>query len=471
MAQNSYRLDLTNAGRLFKGNIEFVATSAQHRFYRLDDQNLNSLYAPNIPSLVADLLDIAASIMWADRTCRRPRVYGTFRQLRGWVRHFQLTLGVRQPDFWNDIVVKETLEQLLHWLTEDHWELHFAHGPARRHSDIQRSMFSSPPSNALVVLYSGGLDSLAGVVNLAKRHPDKEIILISTLSSRLSGIVHEQVRLLQRILPSNHIKHADIPFNVVHDGKKEKEENTQRTRGLLFFSCGLVQAVVSQVHQVITCENGIGMLNLPFNKRQLGTQHTRSVHPRTFTYITRLLSLLNIADIRYEAPFMFSTKGEMCVGLREMGLGWLCAYTISCDSFSQRISLPAKVPGTEIHCGKCSSCLLRRQAIFNAQLENEDAQVSYQYDVCSPSWSHQDDEREPLLMMLDHVQLLKRACEASDPEITLLQEFPELSTSLIAIEQSPVTFGLAKDRKCIDALVDLFRRYIYEWERFPYHLF
>jgi len=213
------------------------------------------------------------------------------------------------------------------------------------------------------------------------------------------------------------------------------------------------------------------MLNLPFNKRQLGTQHTRSVHPHTLLSLSRLLSLLGIENVSYEAPFMFSTKGELCAELRMTSLEKLCSKTISCDSFAIRQPTNAKDPTTELHCGKCSSCLLRRQAVFNAQIEKEDAPVSYLFDVCRPGWV-QDSDKDPeaLLMMLDQVALLKEACASKNPKNALLSEFPELVQAYNAIQQSPLIFGLTDNDRCMESLVNLLQHYVKEWDKFPYCL-
>lgn len=478
MTEDSCEYDLSGAGVYrFPGLEQFVELGQRGESrYRLDESRLASPYYPNLPPVVVDLLDIASSLMWADRQCLRPRAVtktydSSFRQLRRWVRHFKLTLGVRAPDVWNDPTVKEALEQLLYWLTEDTWELHFVSYPVQRPTDIQTPLWPTPASDALIILYSGGLDSLAGAVSLLEQHPRQEVILLSVISPRLSGTITRQVHLLQYYYP-NRVKHAKVLFTVIHNKNREKYEKTERTRGLLFFACGLAQAVAYQTQHVITCENGIGMLNLPFNKRQLGAQHTRSVHPQTLVYLFQLLKLLRFPTLGYEAPFAFQTKGELCSALSRAGLDRLCAMTISCDSFPFHLSRHEQ----EWHCGRCSSCLLRRQAIFTAHLEQADASVPYRYDVCQQHWAEQQGEKkreelqEPLLMMLDQMTLLTQCCSAPEPHVELLLEFPELSAACSAIQQAPHLFGLAKGTDCMGTLVALFQRYVNEWWWFPYCL-
>src|SRR5260370_40275448 len=163
------------------------------------------------------------------------------------------------------------------------------------------------------------------------------------------------------------------------------------------------------------------MLNLPLNRRQLGTQHTRAMHPQTLIEMTDLLSLLDL-NIRCEGPNLLHTKGEICTELRLAGMGSLCASTVSCDSFPLRLA--SLTPNTERHCGTCTSCLLRRQAIFASQLQEEDSVVHYEYDVCKPPKGSQLKYLEQLKMMLDQVNLMRNVIASFQPDYTLLLEYP-----------------------------------------------
>ena len=474
MSESLYSYDLTDAGQFgFDGFSQFSAHSHERR-YHLDDSQLASPYGHTLPHTVADLLDIAASIMWADRHSPRARThgYGTFRQSRGWSRQFHLTLGVRTPDLWNQVLVKEKLEQLLTWLTEDVWHLHFEQQPLRRFTDIRPSLFSSPQNDTLVVLYSGGLDSLAGTVSLLQKYPEKPLMLVSATSPRLNGVLTRQTNELQRHFGPNRIQHSHLPFYVVHDKSRTRkgEEHTQRARGFLFFAFGIAEAVACGASRVLTCENGVGMLNLPLNKRQLGTQHTRAMHPRTVEGMSQLLSALGLSPLQCEAPHLLRTKGELCLELRNVGLSSLCSMTISCDSFPLRLPADPTTPNVLWHCGECTSCILRRQAIFAAHLEADDIMVPYKYDVCSSPQGRKLSYLEPLKMMLDQVTLLEKACTSFKPETALVREFPELLLASRAVERTPDAFGLQQKTGSIEAFVRLFDRYAKEWSMFPYRV-
>src|SRR5207237_8561662 len=122
------------------------------------------------------------------------------------------------------------------------------------------------------------------------------------------------------------------------------------------------------------------------------------------------------------------TKVEICTELRDSGLGSLCATTVSCDSFPLRLASTS--PETERHCGTCTSCLLRRQAIFASHLQKEDALVHYEHDVCQPLKSTQLRYLEQLKLMLDHVYMMKMVVISSHSDYGLLLEFRELFVAI-----------------------------------------
>src|SRR5260370_32221945 len=153
MVETIFQQNLTDAGIFgFAGVSRNTSGIGESRYY-LDDSGLMSPYGHTMDPIIADLLDIAAAVMWVDRNCKRPKTYGNFMSLRGWVRQFELTLGVRNPEIWNDLSVKETLIVLLTWLTEDFWMLELQKQQStRRYTDLQPSLFSAPPTDALIVL-------------------------------------------------------------------------------------------------------------------------------------------------------------------------------------------------------------------------------------------------------------------------------------------------------------------------------
>ena len=76
-----------------------------------------------LPDEAADLMEIAASIHAIDRIALRPHE----RQLQPesmWTRSLWAEIPVREPDRWRRQASQ--LVRLLHWLTDDYWDLEFS---------------------------------------------------------------------------------------------------------------------------------------------------------------------------------------------------------------------------------------------------------------------------------------------------------------------------------------------------------
>src|SRR5487761_2670415 len=88
-----YEISLLDAGNYgFKSLVNARRGLTPVRYF-LNDQYLLST-GERISTVVADLLDVACSIMYADRKYRRSRQKDSWTQSLGWMRTFNLTLGV-----------------------------------------------------------------------------------------------------------------------------------------------------------------------------------------------------------------------------------------------------------------------------------------------------------------------------------------------------------------------------------------
>lgn len=467
-----YEISLLDAGNYgFKSLVNARRGLTPVRYF-LNDQYLLST-GERISTVVADLLDVACSIMYADRKYRRSRQKDSWTQSLGWMRTFNLTLGVREPDRWNDPVTKRALEQLLGWLTEDTWHLTFAlqPNPVRRPSDVQSALpFRATPGR--VVLFSGGLDSLAGVAALLQDDPESPIYLMSAAAPRMDTPEKIAVKIRENY---PRVDHVPFPFHLVHTNRHDQraDDSSQRARGFLFFAFAAAVAVSSGSSTIIGCENGVGAINLPMNWCQLGTQNTRAMHPRTLLEMQTFLALIGLPALRLELPFLWKTKGELCRYLDETPLRDLTRMTVSCDNFPDH-TVPRRAADVEIHCGECTSCLLRRLAVANARLEEPDApSLRYKLDLCLPLVGTKTAPHEHLKYMLDQVATLRAATDAEATEEMLLREFPELTEVAAAVSAAPDQFALASQSDqgvVLRALCDLYGRYVAEWRNLPYSL-
>lgn len=467
-----YEVSLLDAGNYgFKSLVNARQSPTPVRYY-LNDQYLLGT-GERISTVVADLLDVACSIMYADRKYRRSRQKDSWTQSLGWMRTFKLTLGVREPNRWNEPATKSALERLLGWLTEDTWHLTFAMqpNPVRRPSDAQ-SALPFRTASGRVVLFSGGLDSLAGLAALLQEDPKSPIYLMSAAAPRMDT----PERIAAKIRESYpQVEHVPFPFHLVHANKQDQraDDSSQRARGFLFLAFAAAVAIGTGSSKIIGCENGIGAINLPVNWCQLGTQNTRAMHPRTLLEMQQFLAIIGLPHLQLELPFLWKTKGELCRILAETPLRDLARMTISCDNFPDHTT-PRRAPDVEIHCGECTSCLLRRVAAANAGLEELDApSLRYKLDLCLPLVGTKTAPHEHLKYMIDQVATLRDVTGLEAPVSALLREFPELIEVAAAVCTSPEQFALpaqSDQRGVFGALHDLYQRYAAEWRNFPYSL-
>ena len=142
--------------------------------YWLNGERLSHAFGVELPSRMADLLDAAMAVYAADR--RSPR---DFKKENTGQRRIHLRLAVREPELWASDEISEQLRELLIWLSEDVWSFEFV----RRESipspaESARFLFPSPTErSAEVSLFSGGLDSLAGLAARTQEETDRSYVL------------------------------------------------------------------------------------------------------------------------------------------------------------------------------------------------------------------------------------------------------------------------------------------------------
>jgi hypothetical protein len=156
------------------------------------------------------------------------------------------------------------------------------------------------------------------------------------------------------------------------------EEVSQRCRSFLFTAVGGVIAALHHAPAVEVYESGIGSVNLPLMAGMVGSQATRSSHPRFLRLMSDLVSLVADFPVTFRLPFFDRTKAEVVRGLCRVGLSDLAYSTTSC------VHYPLRHPRYK-QCGTCIACLERRLALFTAGIE--EPADSYRHNLFSPNHS------------------------------------------------------------------------------------
>lgn len=329
-----------------------------------------------LPARVTDLLEIACYAYCADQFVRRE---GSTMPRMGaeWRRRFRFRVAVREPDFWNGAEANALLAELLGFLSEDSWEFAFSRtrcgGGAQGFLDLRGEGPDAAFRPERVLLFSGGLDSLAGAVEALLRD-HVPVVLVSHQSSPLVASRQNALgeALQERTAGGARLLHVRVEVN---KGPRAAVETTQRSRSFLFASLGFAVARMLGLRRVALCENGVVSLNLPLAGHVLGARATRTTHPRTLRGFDRLFSAVAGENVRVENPLFWCTKAEVVERIARTGCGSLIAQTFSCAGVRKAAQLGG------LHCGVCSQCLDRRFGVLAAGCGDHDPVEGYAVEL------------------------------------------------------------------------------------------
>lgn len=337
----------------------------------LEIGDLSRRLADRIPDELTDLLEIAAYIYCADQFTKRGSRQMT-KMGADWRRRFRFHIPVRRPALWNMPEIEEALRETLEFLSEDEFSFDFSQAANPR--PLQSYLpFGESGAQHLddVILFSGGLDSLAGAVNLLFGERS-HVALVSHQSSKM--IASKQNRLVQELrerTPPGSLIYVPVSVN---KGSEDATEFTQRTRSMLFASLGLVVARMLGLDRLRFYENGVVSINLPIVEHVIGSRASRTTHPRFLSDCSRLFSLLLSADFKIENPYALKTKAEVVRILTDRDQGDFISKSMSCTRIRE-------VTQTGKHCGVCSQCVDRRISILAAGAGAYESSGNYLVDL------------------------------------------------------------------------------------------
>lgn len=424
--------------------------------FHIETDVLSKSFGRPLAPELADLVDVAMAVYMTDRLIRRrPRNLDPYEL--GWQRHITIEIPVRLLDRWNQKIVYDAFIRTLEFFTEDSWNFTFKNWKGQLRSNERQHFLFSPESRSHihVGLFSGGLDSLAGLAQSLNSRDEEDLISVSGASNPRLQSLQKIMALDARALTGRNLHPLILPLGI-HQEKREDKlcEKSQRSRGFLYGTLGAVAAHMAGIFEVNFYENGIGAINLPYNDAQIGTHSTRSTNPVALDYLAKFLQSFLEHPVNLRLTNIFSTKSELCSRLASGPLRDLIPESVSCDSFPLRQALAPQ-------CGICTSCLLRRQSLWAAGMAKEDPGHLYYYDVVERANEVEDQKWDALRVMLWQVETFQRLIASQQPWNALTDQFPMLREVAWTLEDRK---ECSNPKKCLINLID---RYCCEWDRFP----
>jgi hypothetical protein len=297
-----------------------------------------------------------------------------------------------------------------------------------------------------VALWSGGLDAASGLVARARADPGRmaSVTLCGAGSNvTIRGVQRAVADRVSRLTPGR-LKLIQLPTSLVGLGGMPTNGQT-RARGFAFLLLGAACAVAEGQARLAVYENGVGAINLPFRPASIGLAHARSVHPRSLLQTGMLVSRLLGSPFRFENPFLYWTKAQMCAELAAAGATDLAPITVTCDRRHRR---------RPFQCGYCSSCLLRRQALAAADIPDRTA-----YRLHTAERRRRPSDADHLLAMLDQAAALDDSLSQSDPWMGLAKRYLPLVDVVDWLEEHGGQDAAGVQQQ----LVALYQRYVREW--------
>lgn len=350
----------------------------------------------HLPDRYIDLLEIAAYVFSADRLIPRGRSEAV--EFQSWARNIEFHVPVRDVEFWSRPDVCEVLCEALLFMSGDA-EIRFCFSESRDRTCenlFSGGEFKLPQSEARVILFSGGLDSFAGTLEVLESTREDVCLVSHQASHRLKRTQKALVDALKRRYPER-LVHYVFPLNL--HGIRAPEE-TQRTRGFLFCSVALALAHALDRSCIYVYENGITSLNYSRREDLLNARASRTTHPKTLALLSELFELLTGAALSVLNPFAHSTKADVVARILDSRSADLITSTVSCTKTFRDL-------GVATHCGTCFQCVDRRIAAYASGAEHLDTAALYSTDIVRESI----EGREEKTVLVDYIRQAKEFSE------------------------------------------------------------
>lgn len=363
------------------GRFSFVKLSYTDQKSQLIQADLHIEFLPlydfekDTSSSRFDFFLISAFVYGIDNLLNREQ-----HSIDGWAREIEVVFPVRNLKLWHGN--EEALTNILKFLTGDYWTVSFENLSTKTLfiPKSKRWAQNIPQYNKneikQVSLFSGGLDSLIGIIDaLQLLGANEKILLASHFDSHSVGPNSDQTS-LEAILTSAFPNKIYWIQSTVTLSRKDINgadlilEDSYRSRSILFIGIGLYLLTDNiSANELLIPENGTISLNYPLTPSRVSSLSTRTTHPYILASIQTLVRKV-LGNKFLRNPYSLKTKGEMVFNcLNQTALLQSFTESVSCGKRGRKTHWDIKT-GTH-HCGVCMPCIYRRAALHKKGLDNQ----------------------------------------------------------------------------------------------------
>jgi 7-cyano-7-deazaguanine synthase in queuosine biosynthesis len=350
----------------------FFDLRGRHKNVVLKIGDISRRMVQNIPDVLADLLEIASYVYCTDQAIPR-NAASTRRYGKEFYRNLKFIIPVRSLQFWASENVREALEDTLGFLSDDQFsfEFHKYKNPPPVEEYLEFRAEDSVFKAQEVLLFSGGLDSLAGAVHEYVDNKNRIALVSHWAAPKVNSRQKELAGKLVEKYGRDSFFHIPVQVSNIDNPPKD---NMQRTRSFLYAALGATVSAMFNLNRIRFYENGVVSFNLPISEQVVGARASRTTHPQVLKGFASLFTMLAKHDFQVENPFLWKSKADVFNLVGKAGCRDLIRATSSC---TRTIASTTEHP----HCGTCSQCIDRRFGALASDYADDDPAERYRIDL------------------------------------------------------------------------------------------
>lgn len=345
--KNEFKQEKITKNKFCKGQKESIELKD---FNELFDRKL-------LPTVLEDILTISQKLIYFDTNVKR----GTLLTID---RKYPITISTPLADYWNIPNIKHKLQRTIYELMQENIIIEF--------EKIEKSIVPIPDNfdkNKIVCLFSGGLDSFSGAIDLLRNSDLEPYFLSLRPKTNLKTIQNNLMKELSIYFNKelNSVEYIYVTNSKI-SAKDRYYHPTQRSRSFLFLSVAIVYAICNGARKIHIPENGIIALfdEVPFIESE---SFTRTVHPDFISAFNDLVREMVDEKLEIENPFEFNTKTEIINKILENANQEFAFKTIksteSCSNQYFRTNKKFSVP----YCGVCTPCIMKSLSLMASNVD------------------------------------------------------------------------------------------------------